>query len=87
MLERKDILGTVLVEVDHSKGRSICHNKALANSLGMAPIFALLKNHLQNILRFGEKQTSNNIPETRDGKILAPNLELFSCRHSIPHIK
>ena len=30
----------------------------------MTPIFALLKNHLQKILKFGEKQTSNNSPET-----------------------
>ena len=38
--------------------------KAQASSLGMTPIFALLKNHLQKILKFGEKQTSNNSPET-----------------------
>ena len=30
----------------------------------MTPIFARLKNHLQKIFKFGEKQTSNNSPET-----------------------
>ena len=55
MLQRKYILGTVLVELDFFKGR-ICHDKAQASSFGMTPIFALLKDHLQKILRFGGKK-------------------------------
>ena len=56
MLQRKYILGTVLVELDFFKGRRICYDKAQASSFGMTPIFALLKNHLQKILRFEGKK-------------------------------
>ena len=56
MLQRKYILGTVLVVLDFFKGRRICYDKAQASSFGMTPIFALLKNHLQKILRFEGKK-------------------------------
>ena len=72
MLQRKYILGTVLVELDFFKGRRICYDKAQASSFGMTPIFALLKNHLQKILRFeGKKKTSNNTPETSSVHLLS----------------
>ena len=44
--------------------KNLPQKKAEASSLGMTPIFARLKNHLQKIFKFGEKQTSNNSPET-----------------------
>lgn len=46
-----------------------------------------VENHLQNIVRFSEKHISCTTPETKNGKILAPNFKLVSGSHPIPHVK